>query len=457
MPTESSPRTHVFLVSTLYGTATLAAALDAGCFPDAERRLLLVANTSAVPEAAPPLDEAPGFERLHTRFDGVLGWNAAVAPCHPGGWQPRPDDVPLWERHLRLLWGLGDARVTLVVESLQVPPALALAQVFADADLEVYADGLMSYGPTRVRLDPLIGVRVRRLLYPDLVPGLAPLLLAEFGTVRETVPAEAMTKVLAELADAAPLTGVPEGSALLLGQYLSALGILTAEEEEGLHVALVRGAAARGHRSLVFKPHPSAPAAWTRTLSAEAEALGAELTVLDAPVLAEAVFQQARPALVAGCFSTALLTARTLYGLPVARTGTRLVLERLSPYQNSNRVPVVLVDALVPDLDEDAPDEVPPGGEELCGLLAAVGFTMQPGLLPEWRRAAERHLAGHLTPGTRHRFSRRRLTVLGLPGGVLPPPLARLPRHPALRQAARYVRALKRRLARRLTPVRTEP
>ena len=38
----------------------------------------------------------------------------------------------------------------------------------------------MSYGPTRNKLDPLVGTRVRRLLHLDLVPGLTPLLLTEF-------------------------------------------------------------------------------------------------------------------------------------------------------------------------------------------------------------------------------------------------------------------------------------
>ena len=74
--------------------------------------------------------------------------------------------------------------------------------------------------------------------------------------------------------------------------------------------------------------------------------------MLDTPVLAEVLYERMRPALVVGCFSTALLTAAAFYGLPVARTGTELLLERLTPYQNSNRVPVTLVDALLPDLGD---------------------------------------------------------------------------------------------------------
>ncbi|WP_424889506.1 polysialyltransferase family glycosyltransferase [Streptomyces sp. XH2] len=450
-PPPARRRTQIFLASTLYGAATLAAALDAGCFAPADRRLLLVANTAAVPETTPALDEAPGFGRLRTRFDGVLSWNDAIRPFHPSGWSPRPDDAPLWERHLRLLWGLGDDDVSLVVESIQVSPAGAIVQCFPDAALDVYADGLMSYGPTRNKLDPLTGTRAGRLLHLDLVPGLRPLLLTEFGVAPEIVPTEAFAKVLAELAEDAPAPDAPEGAALLLGQYLSALDILTPEEEEQLHVRMLRGAAGRGHRELVFKPHPAAPARWSRMLEEEAERLGVTLTVLDTPVLAEVVYQRLRPALVAGCFSTALVTARTFYGLRAARTGTDLLLERLSPYQNSNRVPVTLVDALLPELSASAQDPEPEA--DLNGLLAAVGFAMQPQIYPHLREAAEDYLRTRLTPRSRRYFKRRRLTALALPGGI-PSQLSFLPRNAAVRRVARRARALQRRLTKAKAPAK---
>ncbi|NGO73377.1 polysialyltransferase family glycosyltransferase, partial [Streptomyces boncukensis] len=359
-------RTQLFLASGLYGAATLAAALDADCFAPADRRLLLVSNNAANPETSPPLDEMPGFERLRGRFDQVLSWNAAIHPLHPAGWSPRADDVPLWERYLRTRWELGDTledEVELVVESIQVDPALALARLFPDAPVDVYADGLMSYGPTRNKLDPLVGTRVRRLLYVELVPGLTPMLLSEFGVPAEVVPPDALTAVLSEVAEDAPaaVTGLPEGGAVLLGQYLSALDILTIEEEERLQVRMLRGAARHGHRHVVFKPHPVAPARFSRALEKEAGELGVELTVLRSPVLAEVLYERVRPELVVGCFSTALLTARAFHGLRSARTGTGLLLERVTPYENSNRIPVTLVDALLPDVETAAEGEVPGG------------------------------------------------------------------------------------------------
>lgn len=442
--------TQIFFASTLYGTATLAAAIDADRFGPADRRLLLVSNNAATPETTVAVDEMPGFARLRDRFDDVRSWNEAISPFHPGGWAPRADDVPLWERYIRLLWDLGDDDIELAVESIQVNPALALAQIFTGAPVDVYADGLMSYGPTRNKIDPLVGTRVRRLLHLDLVPGLTPLLLTEFGVQPEIVPTEAFMKVLGQLADGE--TDVPDLAepALLLGQYLSALGILTADEEEQLHVRMVRGAAELGHTRVVFKPHPTAPARWSRMLEKEAEAIGVELTVLDSPVLAEVLYQRMRPAVVIGCFSTALLTASALYDLPVARTGTETLLERLSPYQNSNRVPVTIVDALLPDLgDKAAVTGRQPGMHvsDLGELLIAVGFAMQPQIYPRLREAAERHLSTRLTPHTWRYFKRRRLTALALPG-ALPSQLSFIPRNAAVRRVARRARSVKRSIKR---------
>jgi hypothetical protein len=452
--TGARAHTQLLLASTLYGAATLAAAIDAGVLPATGRRILVVSNNSPVPETAERLDQAPGFAALRGRFDAVVSWNEAISPLHPGGWWPSPDEVPLWERYFRMLWDLGDDTLDLVVESLQVAPALSFAQLFLGSPITVYADGLMSYGPTRNKLGLLVDTRIDRLLHLDLVPGLEPLLLTECGVPSQVVPGAGFTNVLAEVAQAAgdaggSLDGLPQDAALLLGQYLSALGILSADEEEQLHLSMVRGAVALGHRSIVFKPHPTAPAHWTEPLTAEAARLGAELTVLNTPVLAEVVYQRARPALVVGCFSTALLTASVLYGIPVARTGTRLLLDRLAPYQNSNRVPVTIVHATLPDLDDAAAVRAwsPPSPEQVAAhltpLLHTVGYCMQPQAHPRLRDEAVAWLGANLSAQTWPYFKRRRLTSLGLPGAV-PARLAFVPRNPTVRRVARRARAFRK-------------
>ncbi|MFC7220738.1 polysialyltransferase family glycosyltransferase [Streptomyces polyrhachis] len=454
MSRTTAPHTHrraqVFEVSTLYGAATLAAALDAGLFGprEATLRVLLVSNNAAIPETAVQLPEMAGFAALAARFDDVVDWNREIAPHHPGTWAPAGHDAPIWQRMLRRSWGLGDGPLELVVESVTAAPAKALTMIFGDASVHVYADGLMSYGPTRDPLPQYIACRVRRLLHLDLVPGLAPLLLTEYGVPAELVPSEVFRKVLDELSEPVEVRdargGVP--TAVVLGQYLAALGILTQAEEEELLARMVRGAAAAGHTSVLFKPHPTAPASYSRALERAAEEAGAVLTTLERPMLAETLYEQLAPRLVVGCFSTAMLTAAGLYGIPIARTGTELLLRRLRPYQNSNRVPVTIVDAVVPDVDalaggaEAAPRR---SAAELGPLLTAVGYCMQDKRHRRLRPAVVRWLSAHQGEETLRYITRRRLTALELPGGVVSGAAARR-LLPAARRAVRTARKVKR-------------
>ncbi|MEU6167537.1 polysialyltransferase family glycosyltransferase [Streptomyces tanashiensis] len=418
---------QIFQVSTLYGAATLAAALDAGQFGprDSARRLLLLSHNAEIPETALRLETMAGYERIAARFDGTLDWNETIHPYHPAAWAPRPEEAPLWQRVLRTAWDLGTGPVELIVESIQVNPAKALAGTFPESTVHVYADGLMSYGPTRSDLAQSIACRVRRVLHLDLVPGLRPLLLSEYGVEPELVPDAAFRAVLAEIAEEAAddpeiaRASAAEPTALLLGQYLAALSLLTAEEEEELHVRMLRGAAAAGHRSIVFKPHPTAPARYSRALDEEAGRSGVRLTVLDGPLLAETFYERCRPELVVGCFSTAMLTAAVYYGVPIARVGTDEVLERLTPYENSNRIPLTVVDHLVADLEGGEEPAVPGAAPpSLTPLVRAVGYCMRHKVHPGLRAEAAAFLAEHhADPGTAHHFTAERLTQLALPGG----------------------------------------
>ncbi|MBT3151661.1 hypothetical protein HTV45_12325 [Streptomyces sp. CHD11] len=440
-----TPATQIFCASTPLGVATLAAAADSGCFARAERRVLLVCDDSPVPEAAQAPDALAGAAPLRARFEKVLSWNEAVRPFHPAAWTPRTEDVPLLERHLRLLWGLGGDRVELVLESPDTPWALAVARVFTGAPLHVHAGGPAVYGPTRGKLDPLIGTRVRQLLHLDVVPGLTPMLLTEFGVPARVVPTDAFRRAVRELVVPADgLSALPEGAALLVGQSLSALGVHPAGEEDELHLRMLRGAVERGHRTVVFAPHPASEVRHGRALRTEAERLGVDLTVLDTPVPAEALFERSRPALVVGCSSGALFTASACYGLPVARVGTERLLDLLTPYQHGHRVQAVLADALLEDLeggDGGGPAPLAAGG--LDDLVTALGFTMQPQVHPSLRPAAERYLAQNPGPPARRWFRRKRLTSLGLPGGI-PGRLAFLPRSATARRVVRRARALRK-------------
>jgi hypothetical protein len=196
----------------------------------------------------------------------------------------------------------------------------------------------------------------------------------------------------------------------------------------------------------VFAPDPYAPWEDPAALFAEADRLGVELTVIDTspPVVADVLMHRLRPALVVGCTSTALFGAARFHGLPVATVGTGLLLERLTPYENAERIPATLADALLPAIGdaEAVAAQKPRDGEELDGLLAAVGFAMRPKVRPDLRPAAESYLSTHLDDRTWRYFKRRRLASLALPG-VVPARLAFLRSSPALRRIARRARALR--------------
>lgn len=68
---------------------------------------------------------------------------------------------------------------------------------------------------------------------------------------------------------------------------------------------------------------------------------------------------------------------------------------------------------------------------------------MQPQIYPSLRPAAERYLSRHFADRTRRYFKRKRLTSLGLPGGI-PERLAFLPRSSTARRVVRRARAIKK-------------
>ncbi|MFJ9342878.1 polysialyltransferase family glycosyltransferase [Streptomyces sp. NPDC101733] len=430
--------TRIFAASTLYGAMTVAAAVDAGQFGrDDRERVLLVCNNVDIPEVATPLHHMPGAAAVLARFHRVVYWNDLIYPFHPALWSPRDEDAPLWRTVMAEKMGIRPGPLELVVESIQVKPAQTLCKIFSDATLAVYADGVMSYGPTRNDLNRSVHGRITQVLYLDLVPTLLPLLLTEYAIPSRPVHTEAVLALMAEvthecrplLERAIPpeLARLGPNTALLLGQYLSPLGILTEAEEEELHLRMFQNAVRLGHAAVVFKPHPSAPSSLADTLTEAARAAGVPFLVLDLPVLAETVFAHLRPRQVIGCFSTGLFTARALYGIPVAQIGALEVIRRMRPYANSNRVPATLTHALLPDLEAPAGHgvdrilDVEHVRDEVTPYVQAVGYCMQPKRYAFLRPVAEAYVAAAVErweerPELSMHFNERTRTRLDLPG-----------------------------------------
>jgi hypothetical protein len=150
--------------------------------------------------------------------------------------------------------------------------------------------------------------------------------------------------------------------------------------------------------------------------------------VREAPELVETWYASGQVDLVVGCFSTALATA-ALYGVPTARVGTELLLERLNPYENSNRIPATVIAETVPPLGmiSAGADSGPAATGALTTqqVVNTVGYLMQPSRHPDLRSATVELLEQHFAE-LRPYLRRSRLTKLGLPGGKGPAVAARL-------------------------------
>ena len=451
---------QLFLASTFFQVVSLAAAIDSGAtdtthyppsvldpagLPEREvtERVLLLSEHAQVLELSRPLADNPALAPALARFDRIVSLNDTLHPHHPTSWKPSDQDLVLLETALRERWGLGDATVELVLESPQVNPAIALARVFRSSFIRVHADGLMSYGPTRSMIPLSNAQRMTALHHLPLVEGLEPRLLAEHGITPVTTPAAAFTAVIEEIADVssdgldAQLAGLdPATTALGFGQYLAALGLVTDEQEATLHADMVRAAVARGMTAFAFKPHPAAPAAALTEMEEAAATAGIELRVLDTPAIAEVLVSRFRPALVVGSFSTALATARAFYDCPIEAVGTELLLESITPYQNSNRVPASLMHEL-----SGADTRLSTARQqELRDLIDTVCYVMQPELLAHLRPRAEAFLSSSAGPVKRAHVKRLRLTRLDLPGGIPP---KRTPRATARRLVRQTVAAVR--------------
>lgn len=414
-------RVQVFEASSFYQVMVLAAALDSGAFDDADERILLTSANSEVPEVAPRIEEVPGAAVLLHRFDRTVSYNDLIHPLHPSLFRPRVPEQPLLERAFRRALGLHeDDLVQLALESVHVPPARTILNVFAEAPVTVYAEGLMSYGPTRDPLTPAMADRIRRVLYLDLVPDLVPELLREYGVPAAAVPGAAFRQVIAELAEATAVRPVGEPYALILGQYLASLGLLTRGAELALSADLIRTAAARGLSTVVLRPHPSAPGHDIEPLRRAALDSNVRFELDTDPVPVETRYHRDPPALVLGCFSTGLVTAQRYFGLPTASAGAARVRAALPKFEDSNRIPLVIVEHVVPDVTQTGVITAPAPALAtdpiaLQSLLAAVGYCMQ------WRaHAADRATTTaylHRTPDPAGFIPRSRRRELLLPGG----------------------------------------
>lgn len=412
--------TQLVVASTLSGAMTAAAAADTGLLPGGGERVLLVVNNAPVPELSPELDDVRGTEPVLDRFDRVVHLNEVIAPVLPSQWRPDARERPMLETLLRRYWELGDDELSIACESIWASPAQSLARVFHAARLTVYSDGLMSYGPTYRALPLDVVQRLDGLLHLDLVPGLRLAQLREYDVASTVIPSDAFRGLVEEVAakraapgaSAAPAIAPTEGrsSALIVGQYLAAMDVMTREEEAELYAQMVRAAAEQGAGIVHLKLHPWAPPALLEPVREAARQTGVDLEIIEDAVPVEVMVASGRYAALIGCFSTALATASTIFGMRTVAVGGTQLLRTLQPYANRNRLPLVLTDVMHRSGSRFD------GAAERQQLVDAVAFTMRPEQLSRWRDHVTATLAEMPSADRERYFTAARLRKLGLPG-----------------------------------------
>ncbi|WP_349829237.1 polysialyltransferase family glycosyltransferase [Brevibacterium litoralis] len=451
MTTPTFTSATLYQVATFFQAMSLASVLDAEPAAEGHARILLVTNSGEYPEITPSVAEIPGFAALESTFDRVIDFNATIWPHHPRAYYVDDTQAPFTEAAFRSLWGLDGVEVSLCLAwTPTLPPGFTLARVFADSPISVHFDGLMSFGPLPGNLPEEFLDRFTGVTYLDIVPGVRPTLLPSEDLHHHVHPVGALRAVVEKVAAEVPaeeFAAVPEsGAALLVGQYVANLGLISHADEIAMHVAMAERAAAIGARSVVFKPHPSSPMGLVGEVEAAARTNGLDFHLLDTAVPVEVFLARVTPTAVISCYSTALTTADRVFGVPVEAVWTDRVLEALAPYENSNRIPLTLIDLQYGQGASAAEDGVHAEvtDAERGDLVTAIAYCMQPILCRAHRETAEAFLAAHYPRFARY-FKRRRLTRLDLPGRLPPKAPAPIRKVGLLRRVARRVRRVSRR------------
>jgi|GEM_PF-1025039 Glycosyltransferases involved in cell wall biogenesis len=331
----------IFLATREHGLAMCLAIAERLQIPVAQR-VLVVADTSRSYEVQPsfPAEQRRGYV---DGFAAIVDWNQLIWPARAQGWTCVSGTT---EARLvaAAVTGSGPAPQRLVLESIQVPPAAALAALFPGADLQLYSDGLMTYGGRP--LDFGLAGRVSALHYRDLLGGIRPRLLDQAdGIAYHPYPIAAVERFAARTA-AETATDEPAGPvAVVLLQYLAHVGLITRAREVALNHRMVEAALASGAARVLVKAHPAHADDLAGLLGdprVEAFAGGGSL---ESWLLTLDPEQRARTT-VFSAFSTGLTGALRL-GAQAVAVGTHELLRRL-PAGDGNRIPVAVCDALCP-------------------------------------------------------------------------------------------------------------
>ncbi|PFG18371.1 glycosyltransferase involved in cell wall biosynthesis [Propionicimonas paludicola] len=373
-PATPTPGSTVFLATREHGLAMCLAIAERLGVPVADR-ILVVADTSRSYEVQPsfPVEQRAGYLDA---FATVVDWNQLIWPERAQGWTCQPGTA---EAKLFAAAVVPSGRTVdrLVLESIQVPPAAALAALFPRAELQLYSDGLMTYGGRPLEFS-LVG-RVTAMHYRDLLGGVRPRLLSQADAIEDQpYPIADVEAFSVHRHPGAAVAEVTGPTAVVLLQYLAHLGLLSRARELTLNRRMIEAALASGAEQVLVKAHPAQAGDLAGLLADPRVRPFAGGGSLESWLIGLSPAERAQVT-VFSAFSTGLLGARQL-GAGAVAVGTADLLAHL-PAGDGNRIPVAICDALLPRVTMTGTPTIQPsrfGMDELELLLDLLSFTNDP-------------------------------------------------------------------------------
>lgn len=222
---------------------------------------------------------------------------------------------------------IGDVNY-LLIGLLSTAFYVNITKLFYNSKIRIYSDGMMSFGPLRGDVyENNLAARIDKIYYEDLCGEVVPNYLPELKIKPELV-----------LCDIDGINGgaVNNKTLLIALQSLSYSRILSENEEYEFYVKYIKQIVRIFHGYKVYVlPHPNNSSELLNGMSID----GVE--ILDNKYSGEEYIKKFGITFVTSCFSTLMFRAKKM-GASCFSFGVNELLLRLIPYENSNRVPLIL-------------------------------------------------------------------------------------------------------------------
>ena len=209
------------------------------------------------------------------------------------------------------------------------------ANLFFNAKISIFSDGMMTFGPLRGDIYKLnLDKRIDSLFYEDLCDGIVPKYLPEIKIKVKKIKVEYP-----------PLDKNDDNKVLIALQSLSYSRILNKEEEFCFYKKYINEICRLYcDKKIYILPHPNNSSMLLKSIH------GNNIEYLDNTLSGEEYVKKYGITTVASVFSTLMFRVRKM-GVKCFSFGTDEIYLKLSPFENSNRIPIILSRYFFPHFD----------------------------------------------------------------------------------------------------------